>query len=195
MPMVTALRACGAGRIAVELDGRPWRVVPQEAAFTAGLDVGRQLDRQRARRLRQELVRLRTLDAAARALRRRDLSAQRLAELLERTGGPADMRRQTVEMLERVGVVDDVRLAHTRAATLAQRGYGDAAIDADLDRQGISADVRADAIAALRPELERLGRIVERRGTGPRTARYAAQRGFGDAAVAAASGVDFASDP
>ena len=195
MPMVTALRAFGAGRIAVELDGRPWRVVPQEAAFTAGLDVGRQLDRQRARRLRQELVRLRTLDAAARALRRRDLSAQRLAELLERTGGPENTRRQTVEMLERVGVVDDVRLAQTRAATIAERGYGDAAIDADLERQGISADVRADAIAALRPELERLGRIVERRGNGPQTARYAARRGFGEAAVAAAFGVDFANDP
>ena len=195
MPRVTALRARTAGSVAVELDGRPWRVVPAEVVLSVGLDVGRELDRQRARRLRQELVRLRTLSAAASALRRRDLSAQSLAERLERTGGPPAVRRHTVETLGRIGVVDDVRLARTRASALADRGYGDAAIDADLERQRVAAGVRADAIEALEPELERLARIVERRGAGPRTARYAVRRGFGEEAVAAAAGVDFANDP
>jgi SOS response regulatory protein OraA/RecX len=195
MPTVTALRAHRGGRVAVELDGRPWRVVPLEAAVKAGVDIGQELDRPRARRLRQELVRLRTLGVASSALRRSDLSAARLAERLERAGGPPRERRQVVEMLERVGVVDDVRVARTRATILAERGYGDGAIDADLARKGIAAAVRAEAIRALPAELERLQRIVERRGTGPRTARFAAQRGFGEEAVDAAGGVGFANDP
>jgi SOS response regulatory protein OraA/RecX len=194
MPTVTALRARHGGRVAVELDGRPWRVVPLEAAVKAGLDIGQELDRQQARRLRQELVRIRTLGVASSALRRGDLSTARLAERLERVGGPRE-RRQVVEMLERVGVVDDARLARTRATSLAERGYGDAAIDADLARKGIAAAVRAEAIRGLPPEPERIRRIVERRGSGPRTARFAAQRGFGEEAVEAAGGVDFANDP
>jgi SOS response regulatory protein OraA/RecX len=98
-------------------------------------------------------------------------------------------------MLERVGVVDDVRAAHTRSTALAGRGYGNAAIDADLRKRGIGRDIRAEAIRALPPELDRVGRIVERRGTGPRTARYTAARGFGEDSIAAAAGVDFANDP
>ena len=39
MRTVTALRARG-GRVAVELDGRPWRVVPGTAVLEAGLAVG-----------------------------------------------------------------------------------------------------------------------------------------------------------
>jgi SOS response regulatory protein OraA/RecX len=194
MPTVTGLRVRKAGRVAVELDGRPWRVVPVEAALTAGLDVGQELDRQRARLLRRELVRLRTVGAASSTLRRQDLSATKLAERLEQVGGPPRERRQVVEMLERVGVVDDVRVAVARATSLAERGYGNAAIDADLESKGIAAAIRAEAIQALPPELERLGPIVERRGIGPRTARFAARRGFGEEAVAAAAGVGFAND-
>ena len=170
MPTVTALRARMAGRVAVELDGRPWRVVPLEAALTAGLDVGQELDRQRARLLRRELLRLRTIDVASSALRRQDLSATKLAERLGRVSGAP------------------------RATTLAERGYGNTAIDADLESKGIAAAIRADAIRALPPELERLGPIVERRGTGPRTARFAARRGFGEEAIDAAAGVGFAND-
>lgn len=194
MATVTALRARGAGRVAVELDGRPWRVVPTEAAYGAGLDVGRELDRACARRLRRELVRLHALAAASSALRRRDLSAARLAERLERAGAAPQARTQTIEVLERVGVVDDVRVARSRATALAERGYGNAAIDADLERQGVAAELRAEAIEALAPELERLGPILERRGLGPRTARYVAQRGFGEEAIDAAAGVGFAND-
>ena len=39
-PVVTALRARGPGRVAVELDGRPWRVLPLEAVYAGSLAVG-----------------------------------------------------------------------------------------------------------------------------------------------------------
>ena len=194
MPTITRLRARGAGRLAVELDGRPWRTVPAEAALAAGLDVGHELDRERARRLRRELVRLRALELASSALARREQSARRLAERLARRGTPPRVADETMATLERAGLVDDARVARERAAALAGRGYGDAAIAADLEREGIAADLRAEALETLAPELERLRPILERRGCGPETARYVSRRGFGQDAVAAAAGVDFAND-
>jgi regulatory protein len=176
----------------VELDGRPWRVVPAEAVLAAGLDVGEELDRERARLLRRELVRLRALGVATTALSRRDRSASALADRLERAGAPPAVRRRTIEVLEQAGLVDDARVARERAAALAERGYGDAAIAADLERQGIDAELRRDALERLPAESERVRPIVERRGMGPATARYLAHRGFTEEVVAAAAGVDFA---
>ena len=192
MPTITRLRAHGAGRVAVDLDGRAWRVVPAEAVLAAGLHVGDELDRERARRLRRELVRLRAHSVATSALSRRERSVSALGDRLERAGTPPAVRRQTIAVLERAGLVDDARVARDRAAALAERGYGDAAIAADLERQGICPGLRAETIDQLRPEHERLRPILERRGIGPATARYLARRGFGDEAVAAAAGVDFA---
>ena len=105
-----------------------------------------------------------------------------------------DVRAETLELLARNGLVDDARFAVRRAEALAERGYGDIAIEADLEREQISADERADALAALRPELERAEAVIARRGEGPRTARFLAGKGFGENAVAAALGRDFAPD-
>ena len=40
MAIVSALRAEPRGRVAVELDGASWRVLPAEAVIRAGLAVG-----------------------------------------------------------------------------------------------------------------------------------------------------------
>src|SRR5207253_3270272 len=97
--------------------------------------------------------------------------------------------------LVRAGLVDDARFAHLRAETLAGRGYGDAAVRHDLERQGVSGTLVEVAIRELEPEIARSRRIVERRGRGPRTARYLAGKGFGEEAVQEASGIGFANDP
>jgi hypothetical protein len=110
VPTVTALREDRRGRVAVELDGRPWRVLPAGVVVRAGVVEGRALDRPALRLLRREL--------------RRD------------------------EAL----------------------------------------------LAGLEPEPERATRLIERRGAGPRTARYLAARGFGEEAVEAALGAGFGQD-
>ena len=92
-------------------------------------------------------------------------------------------RREVLETLERAGLVDDDRLAAARAEALAERGYGDAAIRFDLERQGLAAESVAAALARLEPERQRARRLVERRGGGARTARWLAQRGFDAGAV------------
>jgi len=191
---VTALRELPRGRVAVELDGAPWRVLPALAVVRAGLAVGRALDRPGARALRRELRRFDAQEIAVRALRARDRSRAAVGRRLARASVAPDVRAETLELLARNGLVDDARFAVRRAEALAERGYGDIAIEADLEREQISADERADALAALRPELERAEAVIARRGEGPRTARFLAGKGFGEDAVAAALGRDFASD-
>ncbi len=115
MPTVTALRDDRRGRVAVELDGVPWRLLPLDVVARAGIAEGRVLDRPALRLLRREL---------------------RRAEALRAT----------------------------------------------------------EAVAGLAGEAERASRLVERRGSGIRTARYLTGRGFGEEAVEAALGARFGQD-
>jgi regulatory protein len=132
------------------------------------------------------------LDVAARALGRRDRSAAEIDDRLARAGIAADTRAEAIETLERIGYVDDARFADARAAALAARGYGDAAIRAELERHRIAADEVATALAALEPEPERARRIVAREGRTGRTARRLAAKGFAADAVESAVGPDVA---
>jgi SOS response regulatory protein OraA/RecX len=182
-PVVTALRARGHGRVAVELDGAPWRVVPLEAVYAAELAVGSSLDRTTARLLGRELRRLRAQATALRALRARDHTAASLERRLATRGTRATVRRDTVEAAQRAGLVDDRRFAIQRAEQLASRGSGDLLIGDDLERHGVPPELVRVAIAALEPEAARADTIVAARGTSPKTARYLASRGFSEAAL------------
>jgi len=197
--VVTALRERPRGQVEVELDGTPWRLLPADAVVHAELRVGRLLDRATARTLARELRRAEAVGIAVRALRHGDRSRRSLEERLARRAVRPDAGTAALEALERAGIVDDARVAATRACALAERGYGDAAIRFDLERQGIAAGHVADAVAALEPERERACRLAERRGAGPgrpdpRTARWLAGRGFAVESVAEAVGVPFAED-
>lgn len=70
-----------------------------------------------------------------------------------------------------------------RAAHLAERGYGDAWIRADLARQGVPSQLIEDAVGSLPPEAERAAALVPRLGGGPRAARALPRRGFDHEAV------------
>jgi regulatory protein len=195
VPLVTALREDRRGRVAVELDGAPWRTVPVGVVVRAGLAEGRALDRAGLRLLRRELRRAEALAVAGRALRTRDLSEARVAERLERAAIAPAAARESLRVLSDAGLVDDGRFAQERAQALAGRGYGDAAIRHDLERQDVREELVGAALAELEPELERARRLVERRGPGPRTARYLAGKGFGEEAIEAVVDAGFANDP
>ena len=184
-PVVTALHSRGSRRerVAVELEGRPWRILPLEAALAAGLDVGVELDRPRARRLAQELRRLKARSAALRALRSRDHTTESLRRRLEARGVAPRQLEQTVETLTRAGLVDDRRFAMSRAATLAARGAGDLKIRYDLESRGVSLDLVGDAVAALEPERERAQRLVAAHGATPKVLRRLVANGFAAANV------------
>jgi SOS response regulatory protein OraA/RecX len=192
---VTALRSQRSGRVAVELDRAPWRVLPVDVVVRVGLGVGETLDRGRLRELRRELRRHEALAAATGALRHRDLSRGALEARLERRAVAPLERAETLEVLERAGVVDDARFGETRARALAERGWGDAAIRDDLERQALSDELIERSLAALSPETVRARALVSKRGACPVTARWLARKGFGEDAIEAATGVAIADDP
>jgi regulatory protein len=193
-PRVTALRTERRGRIAVELDGERWGTVPVDVAATVGLVVGRDLDRPALRELRRALRRAEALASATRTLRHRDVSSQRLAQRLAATAVAPAARAEALEVLARAGLVDDARFAERRADALVERGFGDEAIRDDLERQGVSVELRDEAVAALPDEAGRARKIVDRRGPGPKTARYLAAKGFGEDAVELAGAGSVAAD-
>lgn len=195
MPTVTALRDDRRGRIAVELDGAPWRVLPVDVVVRSGLSEGRFLDRATLRSVRRELRRAEALAVAGRALRSRDLSRRRLAERLERAEVPPALAAESLTALEGAGLVDDERVAKGRARALAERGWGDEAIRRRLLGESFDGPVVAAAVAGLEPESDRSRDVIERRGTGPRTARYLAGRGFGEEVIEAALGAAFGQEP
>jgi SOS response regulatory protein OraA/RecX len=177
-PTVTGLRERKRGRVAVELDGAPWRVLPTDAVVRAGLGVGRPLDRSTARDLARELRRARALAQATRLLAASGRSRRELEQRLARARHSDSARAEAVGALERAGVLDDARLAESRAELLARRGYGDAAIRADLSRRLIPAEEAARAVAALEPELARIRRLFEGQAVTPALLRRLAGRGF-----------------
>jgi regulatory protein len=123
------------------------------------------------------------LDIAVRALRSRDRTTAELAERLERRGVDEAEREQALATLERLGYVDDERVARARAKELAVRGSGDALIRHDLEGRGIPTELVEVAIGELEPERERARRLAAARGPTAKTGRYLASRGFGHEAL------------
>lgn len=193
MAEVTRLRYERPGLVAVEVDGRPWRVLPEEVVVRAALAAGTALDRGRLRLIRRELRRLEALGVATRALTRRDLSSSRLERRLEQAGIAPAGRSGALDTLTRAGLVDDERVALARARALARRGLGDAAITHDLvERQGLDIELTRTVLKLLEPETLRAEAIAAARGRSLATARHLARRGFGEGAIEAAVGVEIA---
>ena len=118
------------------------------------------------------------LDAAVRALARRDLSTRQLDERLVRAGVSTAARREALETAERLGYLNDERFARGRAKALAERGLGDAAIAYDLEQAGVDESLVAPALGSLAPEPERAKCLASSLGGGFRAARALARKGF-----------------
>jgi regulatory protein len=123
------------------------------------------------------------VETALRALRARDRSVFELESRLQQRGVGTTEQRETLELLARLGYVDDERFARSRAESLARRNCGDEMIRADLESRGVAAERIDAALAGLEPEPERAERIVARRGWSAKTARFLAARGFSQDAV------------
>ncbi len=118
------------------------------------------------------------VDIALRALSSRDRTVAELeARLAERGVSDTDCV-DAIETLARAGYLDDRRVACARAASLAERGSGDALIRADLAHRGVAPELIEEALGTLEPERARAERVLARRGPGPRSVRYLASRGF-----------------
>jgi SOS response regulatory protein OraA/RecX len=136
----------------------------------------------------------RAVDHAVRALARRDHSTASLRRKLDRAGVSESAQAAALDVLGRAGYVDDGRFAADRAVVLAQRGYGDAWIRADLERQGVERGVAESAVAVLEAEPERARREAARAGGGLRAVQFLGRRGFSEDALEAVASTVVADD-
>jgi regulatory protein len=132
------------------------------------------LDRALARSLARELRQQRALGTAVRTLRARPVSERRLRERLRSHGVRADAEEAALATLSDAGFVDDKRLTRGRALALAERGWGDAAIEVRLAGEGLPESRVAEAVAALEPEAQRAEALIT--GLPPRKAWALLQR-------------------
>ncbi|HEU0247821.1 MAG TPA: RecX family transcriptional regulator [Gaiellaceae bacterium] len=132
------------------------------------------------------------LDCALRALEHRDRTQLEIERHLRARGFSDGESALALAALRRTGLVDDERFAQSRAASLADRGAGDALVRARLAEAGVTKDDADEAIATLESEAIRAGRIVASRGASAKTARYLCGKGFSEEVVsgAVADGAD-----
>jgi SOS response regulatory protein OraA/RecX len=161
--------------------------VPDEVVLRCGLAVGVALERPLLRRLRRELRHAEALAVAGRTLRRRAVSTRRLAERLEAARVTPAAERSALQALTDARVLDDTRYAAARASALAERGWGDVAIGARLEAEGIAEVEAREALAGLPAEPVRAETIIsglER----PRAWALLARRGFDQDTIEAVVG-------
>jgi SOS response regulatory protein OraA/RecX len=125
---------------------------------------------------------------AGRALAHAELTERRLEERLRRRRVPPALATATVARVAEAGFVDDRRLAERRARALAERGWGDAAIEARLVHAGVAADDASAAIAALEPESKRGAAIAAASDDRRKAWALLARRGFSEETIGAVVG-------
>ena len=81
------------------------------------------------------------------------------------------------------GNVGEPTDARTRAELLAERDSGDALIRHDLAGRGLAEELVEAALAELEPEHVRAARVLQRRGSNLKTARYLARKGFSEESI------------
>ena len=178
MPEITGLREVSTNDVLVELDGTPWRKIPLTAAARSGLSVGKRLEREDLRLLGRELRRADALTRATRMLARRPLSRALLEDRLERKGVAPVAREEAIEALEQAQYLNDHSYALGRAESLAERGYGDAAVRHILEQERVASELIEQAVTSLEPELERAQALLTGAEDRRRTLRRLTTRGF-----------------
>src|SRR5215210_278196 len=96
---LTALRRSRPGRIALEVDGRPWRLVPDEVVVRCGLVADVELTRPLLRDLRRELHRAEAIAVSTGAVAHRDLSRRQLEGRLASRGVAPDTGAEALAVL------------------------------------------------------------------------------------------------
>jgi SOS response regulatory protein OraA/RecX len=157
--------------------------VPDDVVARCGLRAGVELDRPLLRSLRRELRHAEAIAVAGRTLRRRDVSTKRLAERLARAGVAPSAGKSAIGALREAMILDDARVASSRARALAESGWGDAAIAARLETEGVGEDEARQAISALAPEASRAAEVAARMADRRQAWTLLARRGFDESSI------------
>jgi len=179
VPIITRLARTADTRVLIEVDDAPWRTLPTPLVDGLGFTIGTELTRPLLRTLRRQLRRHEAASKAERILASSDTSTARLGAALERSGVALRDRESLLDTLASSGLLCDARASQARATALANRGYGNLAIELKLETEGYEAADRQDAVESLDGESARAQRILEDKKFEPlQAARWLARRGF-----------------
>jgi SOS response regulatory protein OraA/RecX len=179
VPTITRLARTTDTRVRVEVDDAPWRTLPTPLVDGLGFTIGTELTRPLLRTLRRQLRRHEAASNAERILASSDTSTARLDAALERSGVAPRDRESLVDTLASSGLLCDARSSQARATALANRGYGNLAIELKLETEGYESADRQAAIASLDSERTRAERVLKGKKVDPvKAARLLARRGF-----------------
>jgi regulatory protein len=136
------------GRVAVLLDGEPTAVIALDDVERLGLRVGLAIDDALRAALIEADAECALYDRALEMLVARSRSAAEIRRRLRRDGGESERIERVIRALIARGFVDDA--AHARAVTRSRvRSHGASGrrITQELRRQGVAADVAAEAVS------------------------------------------------
>ena len=105
----------------------------------------------------------RALDAAARQLSYRPLSARALRDKLTEKGHGGDEADYAVAWLTERGYLSDERLAESAVRDYTRRGYGALRIRQELRRKGIDEETAASVLEACEPDEDALRALLDKR--------------------------------
>ena len=181
MPTITRLARTTDTQVRVEVDGAPWRTLPTLLVDGLGFTIGTELTRPLLRALKHQLRRREAASKAERILASSDTSTARLGAALERSGVAPRDREALVDTLASSGLLCDARASHARATALANRGYGNLAIELKLETEGYEGADRQAAIESLDSERTRAERVLDGKNFDPmKAAGLLARRGFNE---------------
>jgi SOS response regulatory protein OraA/RecX len=178
LPEITGLREVSKSAVLVELDGEFWRKIPLTAAARSGLSVGKRLEREDLRLLGREIRRAEALNKATSMLARRPLSRALLEDRLDKKDVAPVAREEAIEALEQAQYLNDRSYALDRALSLAERGYGNAAVRYILEQERVGSELIEEAVGSLDPELGRAQTIARTIPDRKRLLGRLARRGF-----------------
>ena len=105
----------------------------------------------------------RTLDAAARQLSYRALSAAALRDKLTGQGYPDEAVEYALAYLTEHGFLNDEQYAESAVRSYARRGYGTLRIRQELTRRGIDRDTAEAAMQTFSPDEAQMLALLEKR--------------------------------
>lgn len=113
----------------------------------------------------QELEALyqRALDAAAKQLSYRALSAQQLQDKLLEKGFPEEAAAYALAWLTERGLMDDGRLAESLVRSYERRGYGQMRIRQELKKRGIERETMDGALEDFTADLSKMTALLDKR--------------------------------
>ena len=118
----------------------------------------------------------RTLDAAARQLSYRALSAAALRDKLTETGYPDEAVEYALAYLTEHGFLNDEQYAESAVRSYARRGYGTLRIRQELTRRGVDRETAQAALAGHAPDPDTLRALLDKRLHGDLSDRKEVQK-------------------